>query len=93
MAVNDEIGHLKRGLRAAVRALAPGARVVVLCFHSGEERAVKEAFREAKSERLGTILTKKPIRPTDTEVKRNPRARPARLRAFERAREEDKEQR
>ncbi len=89
MAVNEEIAHLRRGLRAAVRALAPGGRLVVICFHSGEEREVKAAFREAKRDRLGTILTKKPIRPTEAEVKRNPRARPARLRAFERAKDED----
>lgn len=89
MAVNAEYDHLTRGLRAAIEVLAPGGRLVVLAFHSGEERAIKEAFREAVQGARGRILTKKPLRPTDEEVRRNIRARPARLRAFERAREED----
>ncbi len=46
IAVNDEAGHLERGLRAALGALAPGGRLAVISFHAGEERAVKEAFRE-----------------------------------------------
>ena len=91
MAVNEELQHLARGLRTAIEALAPGGRLVVLAFHSGEERAVKAAFREAKRADLGQILTKKPIRPTEEEVRRNVRARPARLRAFERAGEESDE--
>ena len=86
MAVNAEIEHLERGLRAAIDVLAPGGRLVVLAFHSGEERVIKAVFREAAREGQGQILTKKPVRPTDAEVRRNVRARPARLRAFERAR-------
>jgi 16S rRNA (cytosine1402-N4)-methyltransferase len=87
IAVNDEFGHLERGLRAAIEALAPRGRLVVLCFHSGEERLVKEAFRVAKREGKGHILTKKPIRAMESEVRRNPRARPTRLRAFQRGEE------
>lgn len=85
IAVNRELDVLAEGLRGAIDALAPSGRLVVLCFHSGEERAVKTAFRDAKRDGLGQILTKKPVRAMDVEVKRNPRARPARLRAFERA--------
>ena len=85
IAVNDELGHLERGLHAALRALAPGGRLVVLAFQSGEERLVKDAFRAARAEGLGRPLTPKPIRPMEDETRRNPRARPTRLRAFERA--------
>ena len=90
IAVNDELGHLERGLTAALALLAPEGRLVVLCFQSGEERLVKAAFREAAREGRGRILTKKPVRATPGEVRRNPRARPARLRAFEAAAEEGK---
>jgi 16S rRNA (cytosine1402-N4)-methyltransferase len=83
MGVNDEPGHLARGLRAALRALAPGGRLAVLCFHSGEERAVKEAFSEAAREGLARVVTRKPVRPTEEESRRNARARPARLRVAE----------
>ncbi len=87
IAVNDEFAHLERGIEAALRAVAPGGRVVVISFHSGEDRRVKQAFREAAREGRGVARTKKPERPTEAEVYENRRARPARLRAFERARE------
>lgn len=83
MAVNDEPGHLVRGLDAALRALAPGGRLAVIAFHSGEERLVKAAFRAAVAEGLGRVVTKKPIRSSEAEARQNPRARPARLRVFE----------
>ncbi len=82
IAVNDELGHLERGLQAALRVVASGGRVVVIAFHSGEDRRVKTAFREAAKAGLGRVLTKKPLRPTDEETRTNPRARPSRLRAF-----------
>ena len=84
MAVNEEHEALVRGLPDAMDALAPGGRLAVLAFHSGEERAIKDAFRAAVRAQRGTILTKKPIRPTEAEVRKNPRARSARLRAFAR---------
>jgi 16S rRNA (cytosine1402-N4)-methyltransferase len=83
MAVNDEPGHLARGLAAAIEAVAPGGRVLVIAFHSGEERLVKAAFREAAAGGRGRVVTKKPIRSSEDEVRSNPRARPARLRVFE----------
>lgn len=85
IAVNDEFGHLERGLRAAIECLAGGGRLAVIAFHSGEERRVKEAFREARRAGQGEIVTRKPIRCEESEGRRNPRARPARLRVFERA--------
>ncbi|MFV1958652.1 MAG: 16S rRNA (cytosine(1402)-N(4))-methyltransferase RsmH [Planctomycetota bacterium] len=93
MAVNDELGHLERGLGAALSVLEPGGRLVVLSFHSGEDRVVKQALREAARAGRGRVRTKKPQRPTDEEVRSNPRARPARLRAFERAGSEEETQR
>jgi 16S rRNA (cytosine1402-N4)-methyltransferase len=83
IAVNDEAGHLARGLSAALRALEAGGRLAVICFHSGEERAVKEAFAGAVREGLARVVTRKPVRPTEDEARRNARARPARLRVAE----------
>jgi 16S rRNA (cytosine1402-N4)-methyltransferase len=83
IAVNDEAGHLARGVRTALSKAAPGGRVAVIAFHSGEERAVKEAFHEAVATGRARIVTKKPVRPTEREVQENPRARPARLRVAE----------
>lgn len=83
IAVNDELGHFARGLDVALGSLAEAGRLVVLCFQSAEERLVKEAFRTAKRAGRGRILTKKPVRATQEEIRRNPRSRPARLRAFE----------
>lgn len=83
IAVNDEYGTLERGLEVALRVCAPGGRVVVIAFHSGEERRVKQAFREAARAGRGVIRTKKPERPTEGELRENRRARPSRLRAFE----------
>jgi 16S rRNA (cytosine1402-N4)-methyltransferase len=81
VAVNDELGALERALAAAERALAPGGRVVVLTYHSLEDRIVKRAFKS--SARL-TPLTKKPLTASAAEVAANPRARAAKLRAAQR---------
>ena len=84
IAVNRELEELAASLPRAVGFLEPGGRVVVISYHSLEDRIVKRAFRE--DERL-RILTKKPLRPSEEEVARNPRARSARLRAAERVEE------
>jgi 16S rRNA (cytosine1402-N4)-methyltransferase len=81
IAVNREIEELAASLPQAVGLLAPGGRVVVIAYHSLEDRIVKTTFRD--DERLA-VLTKKPLRPSDEEVARNPRARSAILRAAER---------
>lgn len=75
MAVNDELGELERGLRAAVDCLAPGGRLAVISFHSNEDRVVKHFLRQHTE-----VLTKKPIEAGPDEVRANPRARSARLR-------------
>jgi 16S rRNA (cytosine1402-N4)-methyltransferase len=83
IAVNDERGHLRRGLEAALAALAPGGRLAVISFHSGEEHAVKEAFRAAQATGRARVVTTKGVRPTEEELAVNPRASSARLRVVE----------
>lgn len=83
IAVNDELGALTDFLPQAVAALEPGGRLVVISFHSGEDRIVKTAFRQFASDGLGTILTKHVTKPTRPEVLANRRSRSAKLRAFE----------
>ncbi len=98
IAVNDELAALGGGLDGIRGRLAPGGRLVVLSYHSLEDRVVKRAFREwsaecvcpprlpecrCRGESLGRVLTRRPLRPAEEEVARNPRARSARLRAWE----------
>ena len=82
--VNRELEDLQALLKAAPRILKPGGRVVVISFHSLEDRIVKDAFREGSKEGYFSVLTKKPVTATDLESDRNPRARSAKLRAAER---------
>jgi 16S rRNA (cytosine1402-N4)-methyltransferase len=79
--VNRELEGLKDTLAALARSLAPGGRLAVIAFHSLEDREVKEAFRGLEPEGF-LRLTKKPVRPSDEEVRLNPRARSARLRGL-----------
>ena len=81
IAVNREIDELAASLPRAAELLAPGGRVVVIAYHSLEDRISKRCFRE--SEQI-VALTKKPLRASDAEVAANPRARSAMLRAAER---------
>jgi 16S rRNA (cytosine1402-N4)-methyltransferase len=98
MEVNDELGELERGLAAAERLLVTGGRLVVIAFHSLEDRCIKN-FLGARSLPLAVsrhrpavpqplpsfrLLTRRPLRPGADEIARNPRARSARLRAAER---------
>jgi 16S rRNA (cytosine1402-N4)-methyltransferase len=84
--VNRELDGLDRFLVAAVRRLRAGARLVVITFHSLEDRIVKHTFRalEHAADTAVKVLTKKPVVPADEEIRRNPRARSAKLRAAER---------
>lgn len=86
MAVNDELGALEALLAQLPTLLGPGGRAVILTFHSLEDRLVKRTFLEGQAQGFWTVLTKKPLRPSDNEVARNPRARSAKLRAVERTR-------
>lgn len=78
--VNQELENLKEVLPQAVEILAPEGRLAVISFHSLEDRIVKNFFREAKKEGKSEILTKKPVVPSDEEIKSNPRSRSAKLR-------------
>ena len=82
--VNRELDDLRALLEAAPRVLKPGGRVVVISFHSLEDRIVKDAFREGAKQGYFNVLTKKPVTATEEESDRNPRARSAKLRAAER---------
>jgi 16S rRNA (cytosine1402-N4)-methyltransferase len=99
IAVNDELGALAEGLRGAIEMLSPGGRLAVIAYHSLEDRLVKQTFRDAvrgcvcppdwPACRCGQqpklrLLTRRPVLPTEAEIRRNPRARSARLRAAER---------
>jgi 16S rRNA (cytosine1402-N4)-methyltransferase len=100
IAVNEEMEALEAGLPAIRDVMKAGGVLVVIAYHSLEDRAVKNAFREwsracvcppelpvctCRGAPLGETLTRKVLRPTDDEVARNPRARSARLRAWRRA--------
>ena len=104
IAVNDELAALGEGLEGIRGRLAPGGRLVVLSYHSLEDRIVKHSFRGWSAEclcppglpecrcrgtSLGRIVTRRPLRPTAEEVARNPRARSARLRAWEKRSEHE----
>jgi 16S rRNA (cytosine1402-N4)-methyltransferase len=83
--VNRELDGLDRFIEAAARRLRAAARLVVITFHSLEDRIVKHTLRALhQRDALVRVLTKKPLVPGDEEVARNPRARSAKLRAAER---------
>ena len=82
--VNDELGRLDRALAQAVDLLHPAGRVVVMSFHSLEDRVVKQEWRNMAAAGTVRILTKRPMRPGEAETTANPRARSAKLRAVER---------
>lgn len=99
IAVNDELGVLERVLPDALSLLRPGGRLAVISFHSLEDRIVKNHFRNEATDCLCppklltcvcghqatvVLVTRKPIRPGEDEIRRNPRARSARLRVAER---------
>ena len=84
MYVNGELENLDALLRDGMQHLHPGGRFGVISFHSGEDRRVKQAFRSAEQTGQVSIVTKKPVSPTDDETRRNPRSRSAKLRVIQR---------
>lgn len=97
IAVNDELEGLRRALPVLKLRLNPGGTLAIITYHSGEDRIVKNSFREWSTacvcppkqpvctcggKALGETLTRKPIVPTDAEISSNPRARSAKLRAW-----------
>lgn len=81
--VNDELGEIRTLLESAPSLLKPGGRLVLISFHSLEDRLVKDAFREGGRQGVYDVLTKKPVTATEEEQRRNPRSRSAKLRAVE----------
>ena len=82
--VNRELDDLRALLRAASQLLKPGGRLVIISFHSLEDRIVKDSLREGVKQGHYKLLTKKPVTATGEEIDRNPRSRSAKLRAAER---------
>ena len=82
--VNRELDDLRALMQAAPRLLKPGGRLVIISFHSLEDRIVKDALREGAKQGHYRLLTKKPLTASEEEIDRNPRSRSAKLRAAER---------
>lgn len=82
--VNREIENIKEGVKNAVEILEPGGRICTVTYHSIEDRTVKNLFKEFEKKNLLKIITKKPLRPSEDEIRKNPRARSAKLRVAER---------
>ena len=93
MRVNDELDHAAEGIRGAAALLRtsepvrtgtrPGGRIAVISFHSGEDRLVKQIFRDLEHNSSITRITKRVVRPSEEERSENPRARSAKLRVAE----------
>ncbi|MCU1319592.1 MAG: S-adenosyl-methyltransferase MraW [Edaphobacter sp.] len=81
--VNNELGEIESLLKSAPSLLKPGGRLVLISFHSLEDRLVKDAFREAGRNKVFEVLTKKPVVAGEQEEMRNPRSRSAKMRAAE----------
>jgi 16S rRNA (cytosine1402-N4)-methyltransferase len=81
--VNDELGEIGSLLASAPSLLRPGGRLVLISFHSLEDRLVKDALREAGRNKVLQVLTKKPVVAEEQEQMRNPRSRSAKMRAAE----------
>jgi 16S rRNA (cytosine1402-N4)-methyltransferase len=81
--VNRELDDLRALMESAPRLLKPGGRLVIISFHSLEDRIVKDALREGVKQGHYKLLTKKPVTASEEEIDRNPRSRSAKLRAAE----------
>lgn len=82
IAVNGELASLEKGLEAGWKILKPGGRFAVITFHSLEDRIVKNFFRDKAKEGGGELIYKKPVVPTEEEIRENPRSRSAKLRVI-----------
>jgi 16S rRNA (cytosine1402-N4)-methyltransferase len=82
--VNRELDEIKALVEAAQKLLKPSGRLVVIDFHSLEDRVVKDSLREGAQKGIWTVLTKKPVTAGEDEIEQNPRSRSAKLRAAER---------
>jgi 16S rRNA (cytosine1402-N4)-methyltransferase len=82
--VNRELDEIKALLEAAPKLLKPSGRLVVISFHSLEDRIAKDSLRDGAHQGIWEVLTKKPVTASDEETDRNPRSRSAKLRAAQR---------
>ncbi len=82
--VNQELQEIRALFEAAPKLLKPSARLVVISFHSLEDRIAKDNIREGAQKGIWKVLTRKPVTATEDEINRNPRSRSAKLRAAER---------
>jgi 16S rRNA (cytosine1402-N4)-methyltransferase len=82
--VNRELEEIRALLEAAPNLLKPSARLVVISFHSLEDRIAKDSIREGARQGIWEIVTRKPVTAGEEEIDRNPRSRSAKLRAAER---------
>ena len=80
---NDEIEHLKDFLNVFIDYLKPGGRIVIISYHSIEDRIVKHSFKNLKLKNELKLIVKKPMIPTDIEVSENKRSRSAKMRIGE----------
>jgi 16S rRNA (cytosine1402-N4)-methyltransferase len=83
IAVNDELASLEKAIPQAIEILEPQGRLVIISFHSLEDRIVKNLFRQKAKDNLIKILTKKPISPNLEEIEMNRRSRSSKLRAIQ----------
>ena len=83
IAVNEELKAIEELIEQGINELAPAGKLVIITFHSIEDRVVKHAFKAAQAVERGIVVTKKPITASELELERNPRARSAKLRIFE----------
>jgi 16S rRNA (cytosine1402-N4)-methyltransferase len=83
MAVNTELENLFVALPKAYELMCHGGRLIVISFHSGEDKIVKNFFKKTAADNLGKLITKKPLRPGLSELESNPRSRSAKLRILE----------
>lgn len=83
IAVNDEFDALESFIKQSVSLLGSGGRLVIITFHSTEDRIVKHSFKNLVEDQVGTLVIKKPIVATREEVLRNPRSRSAKMRIFQ----------
>lgn len=82
IAINDELGALEEGLSQIKDLIQKNGHIIVISFHSLEDRIVKTNFKDWQAKELGEVMTKKPIVPSETEIQQNPRSRSAKLRIF-----------
>ncbi|TSC87739.1 MAG: Ribosomal RNA small subunit methyltransferase H [Microgenomates group bacterium Gr01-1014_7] len=82
IAVNDELGALETGLEEVKDLIEKNGHIVIISFHSLEDRIVKDTFARWQDQGWGQVLTKKPILPNAQEINENPRARSAKMRVF-----------